>query len=558
MSYFKKLKQENSLTEFTTKETLIEVSKYKQIGVPSRKLSQESANYAEIRSSISTTDGKTVTATYFPSYSQEGEVVGYIKRDWTIPKDERGHFTAVGSVKEKNKLFNQQNIQKGGKRLYIVEGHEEVTALREILLNSVKGTKWEGKIIPNVIGLPLGTGNAAACVAHNLEFIQSFDEIVLAFDSDSATPQELKKGILKGKEAKEDVANVLLSDNLFTFTHPHGCKDSRECLVKGYGEDLAKIVSFNLEKYSPEKIIAGTDVDIDTLIAPLKEGHYIERYPELMKKLHGIREGNELITYCAFSGVGKSTLAREIGWELSRVTAPRSYNVGFIFLEEPVTKTQQSLVALELGVLLPAFRQNALSVATREQINAAAQATVQNGRVFFLNHFGSMKVEKLMQQIKYLHFINGCTHIFIDHISMVVAGLESNNERKDIDMLYEELAAFMTTNNVTIHAVCHLKRVEEHVPKVKDGETPKAYWREVKKEMLRGSSGIEQMSSCIIALENEVLPDNTRGRVRTKILKDREWGVLGLCDTMLQQKDGRLHVVPTYEGWRQGDKTQEF
>lgn len=558
MSYFKKGKQESKLSDFVVKEKITDVQQYKLLPLPSRGLSKESAEYAGIRSCVSTSDGKTIEATYFPSYNQEGEIAGYIKRDWTVPKEEKGHFTAVGSVKEKNQLFNQQNVQKGGKRLYITEGHEEATALREVLLASVKGTKWEGKLIPNVVALPLGTGNAAACIAHNLEFVQSFTEIVLAFDSDSATPQELKKGILKGREAKEDVANVLLSDNLFSFTHPHGCKDSRECLIKGFGEDLAKVVSFNLVKYSPEKIVAGTDVDIEDLIAPLKEGHYIERYPELMRKLHGIREGNELITYCAFSGVGKSTLAREIGWELSRVTSPRSYNVGFIFLEEPVTKTQQSLVALELGVLLPAFRQNALAVATREQIAVAAQATVQNGRVFFLNHFGSMKVDKLMQQIKYLHFINGCTHIFIDHISMVVAGLESANERKDIDMLYEELAAFMTTNNVTIHAVCHLKRVEETVPKVKEGEQPKAYWREVKKEMLRGSSGIEQMSSCIIALENEVLPDNTRGRVRTKILKDREWGILGLCDTMLQQTDGRLHVVPTHGGWRQGDKEVSF
>ena len=57
------------------------------------------------------------------------------------------------------------------------------------------------------------------------------------------------------------------------------------------------------------------------------------------------------------------------------------------------------------------------------------------------------------------------------------------------------------------------------------------------------------MSSCIVALENEVLPDETRGRVRTKILKDREWGELGVCDTMLQLEDGRLHVVPDDEGW---------
>ena len=183
---------------------------------------------------------------------------------------------------------------------------------------------------------------------------------------------------------------------------------------------------------------------------------------------------------------------------------------------------------------------------------------MSNGRTFFLDHFGSLKVDKLMQQIKYLHFICGCEHIFIDHISMVVAGLEGNNERKDIDMLYEELAAFMTNNNVTIHAVCHLKRVEDGQAKVKDGEEPKAYWRQVKKEMLRGSSGIEQMSSCIIALENEVLPDETRGRVRTKILKDREWGVLGVCDTMLQLEDGRLHVVPDTPDWRYTPKPSEF
>lgn len=557
MGYYKK-KSNEYVNDYEPKETVQDVLKYKIMAVPARGLSKESAEYAGIRSSLSEADGKTITATYFPSYNQEGELVGFIKRDWTIGKEEKGHFTAIGSVKEKNKLFNQQNVSKGGKRLFIAEGHEEATALREVLLQSVKGTKWEGKVVPNVVALPLGTGNAAACVAHNLEFIQSFSEIVLAFDSDCATPQELKRGILKGKEAKEEVANILLSDNLYSFTHPHGCKDARQCLMEGYAADLAKIVSFNLDRYSPEKIISGVDVDIDSLIEPLKEGHYIERYTELMRKLHGIREGNELITYCAFSGVGKSTLAREIGWELARVTVPRQYNVGFIFLEEPVKKTQQSLIALELGVLLPAFRQNALSVTTREAIEQAANATVKSGRVFFLNHFGSMKVDKLMQQIKYLHFINGCTHIFIDHISMVVAGLESANERKDIDMLYEELAAFMTTNNVTIHAVCHLKRVDENVPKVKDGEAPKPYWREVKKEMLRGSAGIEQMSSCIIALENEVLPDNTRGRVRTKILKDREWGILGLCDTMIQKSDGRLHVVPSYDGWRYNQQENDF
>lgn len=270
----------------------------------------------------------------------------------------------------------------------------------------------------------------------------------------------------------------------------------------------------------------------------------IDRYPELMKKIMGVRTGNELITYAAFSGVGKSTLSREIAWELVKA----NHTVGFIFLEEPLKKTQQSLIALELGVKLSEFRKNLLAHHTKEQLAIAHQNIIANGRTYFLNHFGSMKVEKLMQQVKYLHHICGCTQIFIDHISMVVAGNESQNERKDIDMLYEELASFMTVNDCTIHAVMHLKRVEDTAPKVKEGEEPKPYWRIVKKEMLRGSAGAEQMSSTIIVLENEVLPDGRRGRVRSKVEKNREWSDLGVCDTMMMNDQGRLEVVPTDEG----------
>lgn len=533
-------------TSYEPQETIQEVLQYKFLALPERGLIKEDAELYEIRTAVDPKDGKTPIKSYFPSRNKQGEVTGFKTRDWTIPKEQDGHFGVVGAVKVSNQMFGQHLLAKGGKKLIIVEGEEEVPATRRAILDSLKGTKYAGKIEPNVVSINCGTANAAENVAHNLEFVQSFSEIVLSLDSDEATPKEAAKGIMKGKEAKEDIAGLLLTDNIYTITHPNGCKDSRECLQKGFGVELGKILAFGLEKYSPEKIVSGDDVDIESLIKPLREGHYITRYPKLMEKLHGVRTGNELITYTAFSGVGKSTLNREIAWELCAA----GYSVGFIFLEEPLAKTQQSLICLQLGIRLPDFRVNPLAVATREAIQKAKDEVLSNGRTFFLDHFGSLKVEKLMQQIKYLHFICGCEHIFIDHISMVVAGLESNNERKDIDMLYEELAAFMTNNNVTIHAVCHLKRVEDNQPKLKDGEDPKPYWRTVKKEMLRGSSGIEQMSSCIIALENEVLPDETRGRVRTKILKDREWGILGVCDTMMQLEDGRLHVVPETEGWR--------
>ena len=51
---------------------------------------------------------------------------------------------------------------------------------------------------------------------------------------------------------------------------------------------------------------------------------------------------------------------------------------------------------------------------------------------------------------------------------------------------------------------------------------------------MRGSGGLEQLAFNVVAVENEVMPDGTRGRVRLKVLKNREWGDLGICDTLMQ------------------------
>lgn len=520
------------------RETIEDVLKLPIVAVPQQSIIKEDAQYYEIRSRIDPNNSSRVLATYFPYYDQEGKLTGFKKRDWTIPKDQKFHFTVVGAVGVKSQLFGQNKCKKGSKTLIQVEGEGDLVAARRGILESLKGTKWEGKIEPNVVSLNCGAGNAAESIAHNEKFVRSFETYVLALDNDSATPKEALAGVCKGKEATEAIAAFLLMDNL-RYVDFGEYKDPREMLDAGLAVELGKLLTFGHEKYSPEKIVSGDDSDLEDLIQPLVEGHYIDRYPELMKKIRGIRQGNELITYAAFSGVGKSTLSREIMWELDKA----GFTVGAIFLEEPMKKTQQALLALELGIPLPKFRENPLGVATREAIAKAREDVLANGRTYFLNHFGSLKVDKLLDQIKYLHFICGCDHIFIDHVSMVVAGLETN-ERKDLDMLYEALAAFMTVNNVTIHAVCHLKRVDDakQTKKNRDGEEPAPYWRETRKEMLRGSAGIEQMSSIIIMLENEVLPDGTRGRVRIRVEKNREWSYLGICDTMMMRDDGRLHT----------------
>ena len=525
-------------------ETVEDVNGYPCVAVPDRGLLQEDAEYFGIRSALSEEDGKTPIATYFPYYNKEGILTGYKKRDWTLAKEEDYHFSVVGSVRISCQMFGQHKAKRNAKAMYIAEGEEEVVAIRRCILDSLKGTQWEGKMEPSVIGLSMGTANAQECVAHNEDFLRKAQELVLCLNNDHATPKEALKGIKKGKEATEDIAAFLLLDNMSTVSLPPGVNDFREALLKGHGKLMGKRLAFERQQYSPEKIVSGDNVSLEELIKPLAEGVKIDRFPKLMEKLHGFRHmpTGELSLYAAFSGVGNSTVCREVAWEIIRQT---DLKVGFIFLEETHTKTQQAMVALELGVPLNKFRRNPLDCASIEQIDKARKAVLSNGRTFSLDHFGSMRTDKLMNQIKYLHHICGCDHIVLDHVSALVSGLESNNERKDIDILMTELASFVSANPCHIHAVSHLRRAEDHNAnkKLKDGENPQPYWRELNIQWLRGSGGLEQLSFNILLVENEILPSGERGRIRIRLGKNREWGELGICDTLIQKEDGRLHIA---------------
>ena len=542
MSYTRGEKKMKTATSFNIKETLKDIEELKCLAVPSRGLTEEDAKLYGIKSSVSETDGKTITASYYPYYNKEGKLVAYKKRDWTLPKEHDDHFSVVGTMKINYKMFGQQVSQdtNKGKTLYIAEGEDEVWAIRRSILDSLKGTQWQGKIEPQVVGLSMGTGNASECVAHNEEFIRSFKEVVLCLNNDHATPKEALKGIKKGQEATEDIASFLLSDNISIVDLPTGVNDFREAYMNGFGAMMGKRLAFERKLYSPEKIISGDDVSLDELLKPLPVGLKIARFPKLMEKLQGFRHDptGEVTLYTAFSGIGKTTVCREVAWE---VITQAGLPTGFVFLEEKAVKTQQSLLALELGVPLNKFRQNPLTYATIEQIEAARQKVLANGKTYFLNHFGSMQTDKLMNQVRYLHKLCGCKHIIIDHLSMVISGLQTNNERKDIDVLMTELAAYASSNDIHIHAVVHLKRVDDYVKKKNNNEEQEPYWREINLGYLRGSGGLEQLAFNVVAIESEVMPDGTRGRVRLKVLKNREWGDLGICDVLMQKEDGRLH-----------------
>jgi replicative DNA helicase len=204
--------------------------------------------------------------------------------------------------------------------------------------------------------------------------------------------------------------------------------------------------------------------------------------------------------------------------------------VGMIYLEETNKETLQRIVASKLRVNYLKFKDQPLECAPIEEIQAAYDDIVNNDRVVMLSHFGSMPISELMSKIKHMHLVEGCEFILLDHLSMVISGLETDNERKQLDIVMTELAAFCAANPVCVLAVSHINRSGSDQFRPPKGKEEEPFWVQVTKESMRGSASLEQLSFIVLGLEPQVMPDRSRGNVRLTVLKNRPWGYLGVCD----------------------------
>lgn len=500
------------------------------LAVPQMDISLDAAKYFKIRSATDLKDGTTVVATYLPYYDKYGKLTGYKKRDWTVPKEKKGHFSVVGTVKASSQFFGQHEASMGSgkKQIFIVEGEGDVTAgwqagfeyikflhsnpntsrsVREWASNALKGIKaiQDGEEVSNCptlpfIGLNCGTANAVDTFAHNEKFIREYEKIVLGLDNDEATAREKEHRIKKGKEATDDVASFLLSDNIYVARYPNerndpnGVKDIRDIYKKGKWMDIWNMFAKAQDKYVPDKLIGLERISIENLRKKKKDGVPLPCFPRLYELTRGPRTG-ELWTLTGPSGAGKSTFSRKIEYAiieyLRNMDIPRldgwkeNEKIAIIRLEEDEEESVNSLYAEELKIDPKAFVADPEQFLTDEQHLAIHQRWIAEDKVKIFDHFGSIPTDQLLQKLKQMVFLDGCRWIILDHLSMVISGLKSDNERRDLDNIMTELAAFCKKYDVFILSISHMKRKEIQIPKDKDGNLL-PFWYPVRKEDLRG------------------------------------------------------------------------
>lgn len=535
MGYWKGEREVSDKEEsgFVPKETLKDIAKYPFCDIPSRGIRKETCERFGVRGYM---NNGTLEALYFPSFNQKGQIVGFSKQDLTKDKSEKYHWTTIGSVSISNKLFGQdvaESIARKKNTLVYTEGQHDTLATFQAMKDQVKGTKFDG-MEPFVVSIPLGTANAVEATLHNEDFIQKFESLCIFFDDDYCTPAEREKKIMKGHEAREAVAASLIGTplSLFVVTTPDDFKDASDMMQAGKSDELAKLVQFGKRPYSAEKIIKASDISFEELIAPREEGLYIPEFPKLMKKIHGFRKG-ELVLVTSPSGVGKSTVTSIFASGFLKA----GEKVGMIYLEENRVETLQRMVAGQLKVNYNKFKNDPLSCASRERIKEVYDSIVENDSLVMLDHFGSLPITELMSKIKTMHLVEKCDYIILDHLSVVISGSAVENERKELDMVMTELAAFCAANPVCIIAVSHINRTAANDFKPEKGKEGEAFWVKITKEMMRGSAALEQLSWIIIGLEPQIMPDRSRGLVRLTCLKNRPWSYLGGADEFCVDED---------------------
>ena len=541
MSYeFRKgMKKGVYVTVSEKKETVAEVSKLPFADYPERGISKETYEKFGVRMALSTTD-RSISAIYFPFYNEDGKLTGYKKRDLTLDKYDDKHFTVIGKVGVTSKLFGQhvaEQIKRPKKKLFLTEGEFDVLALYQAGIESLAGTKYEG-MEPFVVGLNCGCGNARAAASTNIDFIESFDRVVLGFDNDSATPEEAAKKIKKGKEALEDVGTLITKSEVYvadlgTF------HDVNDMLKAGKVKELSDAFSFATKKFSADKVVTADALPFESLVIPREPGVNIPQFPELMAMTGGPRT-RELWVVTGPSGFGKSTVTSTMAGEIRLA----GYKVGMIFLEEELRETILRMIAHKEKVNYNHLKFDPLKHLSTEKLKEAYDWVCKDEGFVFLDHFGSMLIDQLMSKIKYLMNVYDVQFVLLDHLSMLVSGLQTTDERKMLDIVMTELAAFCASHDVGIIAVSHLNRDIADEFKPQKGKENEPFFVNVKKESLRGSAALEQLSWVIIGVEPEIMPDKSRGRVRLTVLKNRPWGHLGWADVLkMNEQTGVLETA---------------
>ena len=458
----------------------------------------------------------------FPYYADNKLVATKVKYETADGVSK--NFKATGELRESG-LFGEQLFKGGGKYLTIVEGEYDALAAYEML-----GSKWP------VVSIKTGAQGAVRDVKNSLEFVESFDNVVICFDRDKA-----------GQEAAKKVARVLTPSKAKIMRIPNGYKDANDMIMAG-AKSAFNQSWWEAKTYTPSGVINVSEYKMKFMNRE-KKPSVPYPYEGLNKKLYGLRQG-ELVTFTGGTGLGKSSVTRELEHWLIKETDD---NVGIIALEEDANRTISGILSIEANARL--YIDQELEKFSQEEIDKYFDI-LYNGenenRVWIHAHFGTNSIDEIFSKLRYMIVGCGCKWVVVDHLHMLVSAVHDGDERRAIDSIMTRLRSIVEETGAGLVLVSHLRRV--------DGNKGHENGIQVNLSHLRGSQSIAQLSDCVIALERNQQADdpNESNTTQLRVLKSRYTGDVGLASRLLYDREtGRLNEIPS-EDYEDDNNDIEF
>ena len=450
-------------------------------------------------------------------YYIENEIAGYKVRDINT-KDFKWEGTASGTG-----LFGQQLFRRGGKYITITEGECDAMAAHELT-----GSRWP------VVSIKNGAQSAVTDVRKNLEYLESFDNVVICFDADK-----------QGREAARKVASLLRPNKAKIMKLPDGIKDANDMLKANQHGKFVECF-WQAKTFTPSGIIRVSEKREDWKNRKQKESI---PYPweGLNDKLYGMRQG-ELVTFTGGTGLGKSSITRELEHWLIQRTKDR---VGIISLEEDWRRTVDGILSIEANDRL--YIDEVRAAYDEKELDKLFDKIMDTDRVFIHAHFGINDIDEIFSKLRYIIVGCQCKWVVVDHLHMLVASLSEGDERRSIDNIMTSLRSIVEETGAGLLLVSHLRRVQ--------GNEGHENGIEVNLSHLRGSQSIAQLSDCVIALERnqQALDSVEANTTKLRVLKSRYTGDVGLATQVVYDRDtGRLSELAATENNLEFDKELPF
>lgn len=432
---------------------------------------------------------------YYPYYTKDGtHVANKIRTEAT-----KG-FLAQGNISGSG-LFGQNLFPAGGKTLTITEGELDALSVYEMF-----GSKYP------VVSIK-GSSSAEKDITDNWEYVNSFESIVLVFDKDEGVRKHDGTLHYPGQEAAQRVAALFALGKVRIVTLGKA-KDANDYIREGWGRDFQH-EWWQGPIWTPVGIKLAKDMWEEVSAA---KNYETQNYPwdGLNLYTYGIRL-SELVTITAQSGIGKTSIVKEIEHALLQNTQA---GVGILHLEEPNGDTLLGLMSITANkpLHIPDVRKEVDDVELRRYYDE----TCNTERIVIWDHFGSNEIDGVLNTVRYMKNL-GCKYIFIDHLSIIVSD-QSGDERKQLDEISTKLKTLCMELNIAVICVIHQNRQGE----------------------IRGTAGVEQLSNMVFKLhrDKEDQDEWRRNVTKVSVQKNRFCGKTGpACYLWYDAETGRLQEL---------------